>query len=184
VSINLKELLTKLLENTFIPIIDMLTKLPDAAGAYLICAKNIDVLPARMKELEYSYVNGLPVIYLGIAGRPTSKVKSIRKWDYRNHFNGKARSSTLRKSLGVLFGFEKEYESETNNLKYKFIYEHEEKLSKWMKDNLIMYFVTIDNPMEFEIYLINTYEPPLNLKDNKSEKNRVFREELSKLRTR
>lgn len=112
---NLKELLNKLLANTFIPTIDMPAKLPDAAGAYLICAKHTDVLPVRMKELEYSYVNGLPVIYVGIAGRPTSRVKSIRKRDYRNHFNGKARSSTLRKSLGVLFGFEKEYESETTN---------------------------------------------------------------------
>ncbi|WP_373854748.1 GIY-YIG nuclease family protein [Clostridium arbusti] len=80
--------------------------------------------------------------------------------------------------------FEKEYKSETNNLKYKFIDEHEERLSKWMKDNLIMHFVTIDNPMEFEIYLINTYEPLLNLKDNNSEKNRTFRRELSQLRTR
>lgn len=180
----MKELLNKLLQNTFIHTIDRPTKLPDSAGAYLICAKNTDVLPVRMKKVEYSYVNGLPVIYVGIAGRPTSKVKSIRKRDYRNHFNGKARSSTLRKSLGVLFGFEKEYESKKNKLKYKFIDEHEEMLSKWMKDNLIMHFVTIDNPMEFEIYLIDTYEPPLNLKDNKSEKNRNFRKELSQLRTR
>ncbi|MBX4271905.1 GIY-YIG nuclease family protein [Clostridium estertheticum] len=180
----MKELLNKLLENTFIPTVDTPTKLPDEAGAYLICAKDTDLLPERMKELEYMYVNGLPVIYVGIAGRPTSRVKSIRKRDYRNHFNGKARSSTLRKSLGVLFGFEKEYENEPNKLKYKFIDEHEEKLSKWMKDNLIMHFVRIDNPMEFEIYLINTYEPPLNLKDNKSEKNRDFRKELSRLRTR
>ncbi|MBU3179183.1 hypothetical protein KPL47_23095 [Clostridium estertheticum] len=180
----MKELLNKLLENTFSPTVDTSTKLPDEAGAYLICAKDTDILPGGMKELEYTYVNGLPVIYVGIAGRPTSRVKSIRKRDYRNHFNGKARSSTLRKSLGVLFGFEKEYENETNNLKYKFIDEHEEKLSKWMKDNLIMHFVRVDNPMEFEIYLINTYEPPLNLKDNKSEKNRDFRKELSRLRTR
>ncbi len=180
----MKDLLNKLLENTFIPTVDMPTKLPDTAGAYLICVKNTDALPIKMKELEYSYVNGLPVIYVGIAGRPTSKVKSIRKRDYSNHFNGKARSSTLRKSLGVLFGLEKEYESETNKLKYKFIDEHEDKLSKWMKDNLIMHFVTIDNPMEFEIYLINTYEPPLNLKDNNNENNRTFRKELSQLRTR
>lgn len=181
---NLEELLNKLLENTFIPTLDKTTKLPDTAWAYLICSKTTDVLPARMKELVYSYVDGLPVIYVGIAGRPTLKVKSIRKRDYRNHFNGKARSSTLRKSLGILFDFKKEYESETNNLKYKFIDEHEDKLSKWMKDNLILYFVTIDNPMEFERYLINTYEPPLNLKDNKSQKNIAFRKELSQLRTR
>ncbi|MPM42251.1 hypothetical protein SDC9_88916 [bioreactor metagenome] len=179
----MKELLNKLLANTFIPTIDMPTKLPDEAGAYLICAKHTDVLPARMKKLEYSYVNGLPVIYVGIAGRPTSRVKSLRKRDYRNHFNGTARTSTLRKSLGVLFGFEKQYESETNNLKYKFISENEEKLSKWMEDNLVMHFVKIDNPIEFEIYMIKTYEPPLNLKDNYSEKNRGFREKLSHLRT-
>ena len=161
----------------------MPTKLPDAAGAYIICSKNTDILPATMKKLEYSYVNGLPVIYVGIAGRPTSRAKSIRKRDYKNHFNGNARTSTLRKSLGVLFGFEKEYKSETNNLKYRFIGKHEELLSKWMKENLLMHFVTIDNPMEFEIYLINIYEPPLNLKDNNSERNRTFREELSRLRT-
>ncbi len=47
-----------------------------------------------------------------------------------------------------------------------------------------MYFVTNDNPMEFEIYLINAYEPTLNLQDNNSEKNRNFREELWQLRTR
>ena len=51
-----------------------------------------------------------------------------------------------------------------------------------MKSNLVMHFVTIDNPMEFEIYMIKTYEPPLNLKDNNSEKNRDFRKELSNLR--
>lgn len=81
----MKELLNKLLQSIFIPTIDRPTKLPDEAGAYLICAKNTDVLPIRMKELEYSYVNGLPVIYVGIAGRPTSRTKSIRKRDYRNH---------------------------------------------------------------------------------------------------
>jgi len=55
---------------------------------------------------------------------------------------------------------------------------------RWMKNNLIMHFVKIDNPMEFEIFLINTYEPPLNLKDNKSNANETFRKELSKLRTK
>lgn len=179
----LKNYLNELLGNIFIPSTDVPTKLPDAPGAYLICAKSIDILPDRMKKIEYKYINGLPVIYAGIAGRPTSRLKSLRKRDYRNHFNGKARTSTLRKSLGVLFDFEKEYESETNSLKYKFISQHEEKLSKWMKANLVLHFVTIDNPMEFEIHLIKTYEPPLNLKDNHSEKNTVFRKELSRLRT-
>lgn len=179
-----EDLLNELLGNIFIPEVDLPTKLPDTSGAYLICAKDIDILPVKMKELEYTYINDLPVIYVGIAGRPTSKVKSLRKRDYRNHFNGRARTSTLRKSLGVLFGFEKEYEREIKNSKYKFISEHEEKLSNWMKSNLVMHFVTIANPMEFEIYMIKTYEPPLNLKDNNSEKNREFRKELSYLRNK
>lgn len=45
-----------------------------------------------------------------------------------------------------------------------------------------MHFVSIDNPMKFEIYMIDKYEPPLNLKDNHSDKNKMFRKELSKLR--
>ncbi|MEA5009139.1 GIY-YIG nuclease family protein [Clostridium tyrobutyricum] len=66
--------------------------------------------------------------------------------------------------------------------KYRFKAEDEEKLSAWMKNNLIMHFVPIDNPMKFEIYMIDQYEPPLNLKDNHSDKNKMFRKELSKLR--
>jgi hypothetical protein len=42
-----------LLGEYFIPTIDVSAKLPDAAGAYLICAKNNDILLARMKELQY-----------------------------------------------------------------------------------------------------------------------------------
>ncbi|PRR82008.1 GIY-YIG nuclease family protein [Clostridium vincentii] len=178
-----KDLLNELVGNIFLPETDLPTKLPDTAGAYLICVKGVDVLPSKMKKLDYSHINELPVIYVGIAGRPTSRVKSLRKRDYKNHFSGKARTSTLRKSLGVLFGFQKEHESEANNLKYKFIAEHEEKLSNWMKNNLVMHFVIIDNPMEFELFLINTYEPPLNLKDNNSKKNRAFRKDLIQLRT-
>lgn len=180
---NYKYILNELLGNIFIPAIELKTKLPDSPGAYVICAKSTDILPASMRKLEYSYNNGLPVIYVGIAGRPTSRVKSLRKRDYETHFNGTARRSTLRKSLGVLFGFEKQYESEKSNSKYKFIPEHEMKLSKWMQDNLVIHFFTIDNPMELELYLIKYYEPPLNLKDNHSEKNKIFREELSHLRT-
>ncbi|MBU3108080.1 GIY-YIG nuclease family protein [Clostridium gasigenes] len=180
---NLKNLLNQLLGNNFIPGVDLATKLLDSAGAYLICAKSVDVLPIIMKGLEYKFINELPVIYVGIAGRPTSKIKSLRKRDFKNHFNGTARKSTLRKSIGVLFDFEKEFENPEKKLKYKFINSHEEQLTQWMKDNLVMHFVAIDNPMDFEIYMIGAYEPPLNLKDNKSEINKVFRKELSRLRT-
>lgn len=174
-------LLSELHKNIFIPDTDVPEKLPDGPGAYLICVKNLDTLPEEMKCLDYNFADGLPVIYVGIAGRPTSTLKSLRRRDYRNHFNGTARSSTLRKSLGVLFGMKKEFTGE-KAYKYRFKAEDEEKLSAWMKNNLIMHFVSIDNPMKFEIYMIDQYEPPLNLKDNHSDKNKMFRKELSKLR--
>ncbi|OCA97881.1 GIY-YIG nuclease family protein [Clostridium beijerinckii] len=179
----MKVFLEELLKNKFLPEIDSANNLPDAPGAYLICAKSINDLPDKMKALDFKVVNELPVIYVGIAGRPTSKIKSLRTRDYKNHFYGTARRSTLRKSIGVLFGYEKEFENDKDNNKYKFIDEHEHQLTEWMKSNLIMHFVRIDNPMEFEIFLINTYEPPLNLKDNKSDANKNFRKELSELRT-
>ena len=43
----------------------------------------------------------------------TSRLKSLRKRDYENHFNGTARKFTLTKSLGVLFNLKKQYESKT-----------------------------------------------------------------------
>ena len=178
----MEELLKDLLNNSFDPKTDSPMKLPDTPGAYLVSAKGIDILPTVMKELNFKTVNGLPVIYVGIAGRPTSKVKSLRKRDYKTHFEGTARRSTLRKSLGVLFNFQKEFENQESNSKYKFIRQQEEQLTEWMKENLVMNFVTIGNPMEFEKFMIKTYEPPLNLKDNYSETNREFRQELKKLR--
>lgn len=121
-----KALLNQLIENIFIPVTDLPDKLPDTSGAYLICLKSIDILPAKMRNLEYSYINGLPFIYVGIAGIPNSRLKSLRRKDYKNHFNGTARTSTLRKSLGMLFDFVKQYE--TNNQRCKLIPKHEENL--------------------------------------------------------
>ena len=38
------------------------------------------------------------MLYVGLSGG-----RGLRKRDYRNHFKGTARNSTLRKSLGALF---------------------------------------------------------------------------------
>ena len=48
----MEELLSKLIENTFIPVIDMPSKLPDTAGAYLICAKNIGIWSFYIIKLQ------------------------------------------------------------------------------------------------------------------------------------
>lgn len=137
-----------------------------------------------MRGLKYNYLTDLPVIYVGIAGRPTSRVRSLRYRDYKIHFSGDARRSTLRKSLGVLFGFRKVFsEKSVRSTKYKFNPEDEGTLSEWMKTNLTLHFLQMEEPLIAEQFLINYFNPPLNLKDNHNKTNSDFRKKLSELRT-
>lgn len=151
----------------------------DEAGVYLICARSIAVLPTAMQELQYKTYDGYPVIYVGMAGR------SLRNRDYKNHFTGTARQSTLRKSLGGLFGYTKQWAAaEAGTSKYRFLSGEEEQLSAWMKESLLLYYYvqTVGSREEQERELIKMYEPPLNLKDNTSEHNQGFRIGLKALR--
>ena len=87
--------------NKFSPLIDSPDTLPNDSGIYLICAKGTNSLPNIMETVVMKFYNGMPIIYAGISN------KSIRARDYKNHFTGSARNSSLRKSLGVLFGYKK-----------------------------------------------------------------------------
>src|SRR3989339_666872 len=58
----------------------------------------------------------------------------------------------------------------------------EEKLSKWMKENLTLFFFKNDNSASNENTLIDKFNPPLNLDKNKNLVNQTFRKELSRLR--
>lgn len=173
------EILEEFKCNLFNPLEDDSKNIPNDKGLYILCAKDIHALPTIMHNLQYSYFQGYPVIYLGI-----SESQGLKKRDYRTHFKGKARRSTLRKSLGVLFEYRKtqcEREFETKN--YKFIEEHEQELSQWMMNNLLMYYyIANDNLKEIETNLIEYLNPPLNLSKNKNEINKEFRKQLSKLR--
>ncbi|AKL96156.1 hypothetical protein CACET_c27110 [Clostridium aceticum] len=173
------EIINLLKQNAFYPLINKEIDLPDKQGLYLICINKIEVLPEAMENLTYIYFEGKAVIYLGISGS-----RGLRKRHYNNHFHGTARVSTLRKSLGVLFGYEKVQslkDQGTSNL--KFITEHEKALTEWMLNNLIMYYYATDEDVEnIETELISYFNPPLNLSKNKSEVNKEFRRKLSKLR--
>ncbi len=118
------------------------------------------------------------MIYTGIASG------SLRTRDYREHFKGNnAGRSTLRKSLGVLFGYKQiPRDKEPNTGKTKFGNLDEQKLSEWMCANLVMFFFTTLNFNTIEIKLINHFNPPLNLKDNNNIINSDFRQLLSSLR--
>ena len=87
--------------------------------------------------------------------------------------------------LGALFGYKQiPRDSDPTTGKTKFNIEDELKLSEWMSDNLIMYFLPTSDFNNIEIELINHFNPPLNLKDNSNIINFDFRRLLSSLRAK
>jgi hypothetical protein len=154
--------------------------IPDQPGNYIVCLKSGASLPEIGQPFEMAEYQGYDVIYTGIAG------KSLRRRDYRQHFTGNnAGSSTLRKSLGSMFGYSKiARDKDPNTGKTKFKPEDEIALSHWMKGNLILFFKSTPDPHTHEGTLINELNPPLNLSKNYNSVNRDFRKKLSELRAK
>lgn len=151
--------------------------IPNAPGNYLICLRKKSTLPDISIKPIYNPYKGLEVIYTGIAG------KSLRNRDYRQHFIGNAGNSTLRKSIGSLFGFEHiDRDSTPNNGKTTFNEKDENALSEWMRENLVLYYQAHRSPQLIESSLIKRYNPPLNLQGNNNPINKEYRVKLSALR--
>lgn len=165
--------------NFYNPSVDLVAMIPDKKGLYLICIKDAEQLPNQFKNVEFTRFQGREVLYVGISGN-----RGLRKRDYQNHFVGSARTSTLRKSLGVLFNFPKVHTAnERGTIKYKFDKESELRLNQWMRDNLMMHFCITDDKVEdIESKLIELFNPPLNISKNKNKVNKEFRLYLSQLR--
>jgi hypothetical protein len=167
-------------QNRFDPTNDSETIIPDQSGNYILCLKSNSNLPTVSVIPNLTSFDGLKTIYTGIAGG------SLRSRDYCQHFKGSnAGRSTLRKSLGVMFGYKQiPRDKDPSNGKTKFGQADEEKLTKWMCDNLIMYFLPTTDFDSIEIKLINHFNPPLNLKDNHNSINADYRKLLSVLRSK
>lgn len=165
-------------QNVFYPLVDNIDSLPNECGMYLICVKSKDVLPQTMGTLMLPFFEGSYIIYLGIAGVTDLMHRG------NNHFHGNARNSTLRKSIGVQFGYEKlQYTAEIETSKYRFIPEHENILTEWMRSNLFMrYCITNEGLQTIEDELIGYFNPPLNLVNNINPINLEFRNYLLELR--
>ena len=176
---DLTSLLQAFKQNRFDPTTDSETSIPDKSGNYILCLKPNSNLPKVSITPTITSFDGLKVIYTGIAGG------SLKSRDYRQHFKGNnAGRSTLRKSLGVLFGYKQiPRDSDPNSGKTKFGQIDEQKLTEWMINNLVMYFLPTTNFDSIEIKLINHFNPPLNLKDNHNSINADFRKLLSYLRS-
>lgn len=157
--------------------------LPNVAGNYVFLLRKGSQLPQVDINPQIPEVtldgNTYQAIYTGIAS------KSLRKRDYRAHFIGNdASRSTLRKSIGSLFGYDLILRKENDKRHKKFKPDDEEKLTKWMKNNLLLAFVENADPESMEDKLIAELNPPLNLDKNDNTVNAEFRALLSKLRRR
>lgn len=179
VSNNIEKILESFKAKYFDPQLDNEDKIDDSPGNYLICLRKNAKLPTTSILPIYTKFEGLNVIYTGIASG------SLYTRDFRYHFKGNnAGRSTLRKSLGVLFGYRlipRDKDPDTG--KTKFNIKDEQELSEWMHTNLIMYFLPNVDFDSIEIKLINHFNPPLNIKDNHNNINADFRRFLSSLRT-
>lgn len=166
--------------NRFNPKTDSETNIPNSSGNYIICLKKNAKLPSVSIKPILTNFEGLHVIYTGLAG------SSLRTRDFRQHFKGNnAGRSTLRKSLGVLFGYKQiPRDKDPSSGKTKFSNADELKLSEWMCDNLVMFYMPTSDYDSIEIKLINHFNPPLNLKDNSNNINYEFRQLLSSLRAK
>ncbi len=158
-------------------------ELPKVAGNYLFLLREGSKLPEigitpHIPEVELEGKKHL-VIYTGIAS------SNIRQRDYHQHFVGNdASHSTLRKSLGCLFGYEFVPRKEKDTKHKKFCIEDEMELSDWMKNNLLLAYMKNDTPEPFEDELIAGLNPPLNLSKNHNQVNADYRKLLSELRNR
>ncbi|MBA0882347.1 GIY-YIG nuclease family protein [Flavobacterium undicola] len=179
-STNIDKILESFKANCFDPKLDSEVKIDDNPGNYILCLRKNAKLPTIPISPTLTKFEGLNVIYTGIAG------SSLRTRDFKQHFKGNnAGRSTLRKSLGVLFGYKLiPRDKEPNTGKTKFNMKDEQELSEWMLTNLIMFFLPTANFNNIEIKLINLFNPPLNIKDNHNNINADFRRLLSSLRTK
>ena len=160
----------------FDPSKDNSTEIPNTKGNYLIVLKPNSELPKIGKTLNCKTIDDKKIIYTGISNR------SLRSRDFRQHFNGTAGNSTLRKSIGSMFGWKKIPRDKIVNGKTKFNGDDESTLTNWMKNNLELYYYPNTTPKENEDDLIKLLNPPLNLSKNNNIENSDFRTELSRLR--
>jgi hypothetical protein len=166
----------------FDPMVSDRVEIPSTTGIYIIVLREGAYLPTDVIKPYPQYTNfkldekEYEVVYVG-------KSKDLQVRDYAQHFNGKAGSSTLRKSIGCLMGFtliprDKNIQSRKTTLRQ----DDEVKVSNWMKKNLLFFYYTTDNPEKIEKTFIAKFNPPLNLKDNHNLVNMDYRRQLSNIR--
>ena len=155
-------------------------EIPTAPGNYLVTIRDIEALPTLGFEVVTQQYKGRELIYTGIS--KTDLYKRI----WKSHIYGTAGRSTLRRTLGSLFGYTPIPRDKNNpdNGKIRFNDADEEALTVWIRENLVFHILQNDAPGELEKELIRSLNPPLNLDENYNPANQEFRSKLSFLRNR
>ena len=128
---------------------------------------------------------GLTLLYSGISpkapprsGRNTSEQTLWNRIRY--HFNGNAKGSTLRLTLGTLlaktFGIELRRVGSGKRMTFG---DGEEAISRWMGENPFVIWAVHPRPWELESNVIRNRLLPLNIDNNRSH---VFHPVLSQVR--
>lgn len=160
---------------------DSYSSIEPKGGNYIVALREGSELPGELKPEHLPTITfdgkEYRVVYTGVGQNIHDRIKKC-------HYEGTAGTSTFRKSLGALMGFQpvprdSKYEE---NKKTKFGDDAENKVTDWMINNLIFFHHTDVNYKEIEKVLIFVLNPPLNLESNHNTVNQAFRKELSDLR--
>jgi hypothetical protein len=135
-------------------------KIPSSTGLYCIRIKNPEnldkIFANELKERSHN------ILYMGIA---TESLKSRLNQELRAKGHG-----TFFRSLGAVLGYlppKGSLKNKKNKRNYKFSESDEQKIIKWINDNLIVNWIEFNGDFEsFEANLIDNYKPLLNIAKN------------------
>lgn len=162
---------------------------PEKPGNYIFLLRHGVKLPEEMIQEQPTFTT---LKYEGIeyevlyTGKTSS---SLYERVFETHlFGDNAGWSTLRKSLGCLWGYSFTYRDKSPNpdkkVKTKFHEDDEHTITQWMRKNLLVLVAPNANCDKDEKELIAIFNPPLNLINNHNIINQSYRKLLKKLRER
>lgn len=162
---DIKELMSQF--TLFDPVKGQRADLPAVEGTYVVVLKSGCDIPDVLGNFKYTEVsiNGVDyrVLYTGVAS-------DLKRRIWTNHLHGNGGNSTLRKTLGSLFGYQKVPRDKNYqmNKKTKFGEEDEDSLTDWMERNLLFAYLANNKRYELESCLIDALLPPLNVEGSKA----------------
>ena len=157
------------------PLVDSPESIPEKPGSLIVVLRYMSSCPETW-NLNLREFEGQDVLFVG-------DTKNLRQRIVGNHFRSNSALSSLRISLGCLHGMHQIPRDKTpGGVHFKFSSWDEKWLTKWMKENLLVYYT--ESPYYDRITKLNllTLNPPLNL-ENTSADTEEFRTKLSVLRS-